>query len=231
MAERIFERFEQADISSTTRKFGGLGLGLSIVKRLVEMMQGEVTARSKEGEGSTFEVTAPISRDRIAALGALTAVAVEDFDAETKLDNLRLLVAEDNPMNRRVVELLLAQSGLKISFAENGKEAVEKFSAGRFDLVLMDLQMPIMGGLAATRAIRAWEKRNARQPTPIIAVSANATDEHVLEAKEAGADDHVAKPIVREVLFEAIARYARTGDAHTDIGDDDFNLDDLDIAV
>ena len=230
VAERIFERFEQADISSTSRKFGGLGLGLSIVKRLVEMMQGDVTASSKEGEGSTFEVSIPISRDRIAALGALTAVAVEDFDTETRIENLRLLVAEDNPMNRRVVELLLAQSGLHITFAENGKEAVEKFSAGRFDLVLMDLQMPIMGGLAATRAIRAWEKQTGRQATPIIAVSANATDEHVLEAKEAGADDHVAKPIVRETLFEAIARYARPG-GQGDIGEDDFDLDELDIAV
>jgi PAS domain S-box-containing protein len=232
VAGRIFERFEQADISSSSRKFGGLGLGLSIVKRLVELMNGVVTASSKEGEGSTFEVTIPIARDRIAALGALTAVAVEDFDTETQIENLKLLVAEDNPMNRRVVELLLAQSGLSITFAENGKEAVEKFSANRFDLVLMDLQMPIMGGLAATRAIREWERTNNRPRTPILAVSANATDDHVREAKEAGADDHVAKPIVREVLFEAIARHARRGAAaQADIGDDDFNLDDLDIAV
>ncbi len=231
LAERIFERFEQADIS-TSRKFGGLGLGLSIVKRLVELMNGRITAQSKEGEGSTFEVICPISRDRIAALGAMTAVAVEDFDAETKVENLRLLVAEDNPMNRRVVELLLAQSGLQITFAENGKEAVEKFSAGRFDLVLMDLQMPIMGGLAAMRAIRAWEKEHNRVPTPMLAVSANATDEHVLEAKEAGADDHVAKPIVRETLFEAIARYARPSEAGVAAADDaEFDLDEFDIAV
>jgi two-component system, sensor histidine kinase len=141
-------------------------------------------------------------------------------------------VAEDNPMNRRVVELLLAQSGLQITFAEHGKEAVEKFASSRFDLVLMDLQMPIMGGLAATRAIREWEKEHGRAPTPILAVSANATDEHVQEAKEAGADDHVAKPIVREVLFEAIARYAGTGRrAQTDVRDGDFDLDELDIAV
>jgi PAS domain S-box-containing protein len=229
VAERIFERFEQADLGAA-RKFGGLGLGLSIVKRLVDMMKGRITCRSKEGEGSTFEVIVPISRDRIAALGQLAAVAVEDFDAETKIENLRLLVAEDNPMNRRVVELLLAGSGMEIIFAENGKEAVAKFAERKYDMVLMDLQMPIMGGLAAMKAIREWEKAHGKIPTPMIAVSANATSDHVEEAKEAGADDHVAKPIVRETLFEAIARYAKPSISEAD-DDFDFNLDDLDIAV
>ncbi len=231
IAEKIFDRFEQADIS-TSRRYGGLGLGLSIVKRLVELMNGKVSATSKEGEGSTFAAEIPLSRDRIAALGQLAAVEIEDFEAETNLENLRLLVAEDNPMNRRVVELLLAQSGLEITFAENGREAVDRFSRGRFDMVLMDLQMPIMGGLAATRAIREWEQANNRSRTPIIAVSANATDDHVAEAKDAGADDHVAKPIVRETLFDAIARFGRPGPRDEALDDDDvFDLDDLDIAV
>jgi signal transduction histidine kinase/ActR/RegA family two-component response regulator len=229
LAERIFAGFEQAD-ASTSRPYGGLGLGLSISRRLVELMKGELTAKSSPGEGSTFEVVLPLSRDRIAALGQLAPVEIEDFVAETRLGTMRLLVAEDNPMNRRVVELLLAGADVEITFAENGREAVETFRRASFDLILMDLQMPIMGGLAAMRAIREIEAKSQRPRTPIIAVSANATREHVHEAREAGADDHVAKPIVRETLFETIARYEHAR-AAVEFGDDAIDLDDYELAV
>ena len=239
VAERLFEGFEQAD-ASVSRKYGGLGLGLSLVKRLVEGMNGTVSATSEEGVGSRFEIKLPIARDKISALGKFNTMEVEDFEAETTLEGIRLLVAEDNPMNRRVVELLMAQSGVEITFAENGKEASETFRSGAFDIVLMDLQMPVMGGLQATREIRAWERSEGRVATPIIALSANATDDHVAEAKEAGANAHVAKPIVREVLFETIARYASGSRPAIQGADDDFDLDgldefdlesDLDIAI
>ena len=231
VAERLFEGFEQAD-ASDSRKYGGLGLGLSLVKRLVEGMDGTVTATSEEGQGSRFEIIIPIARDRISALGKFNTVEVEDFEAETPLDGIRLMVAEDNPMNRRVVELLMSQSGVDITFAENGKEAIETFSGGTFDIVLMDLQMPVMGGLQATREIRKMEAAQGRTPTPIVALSANATDDHVAEAKDAGADDHVAKPIVREVLFETIARYASRKSRTVSAADDtELDLDDFDLDV
>lgn len=232
VADRLFQGFEQAD-ASLSRKYGGLGLGLSLVKRLVEGMDGRVSAKSEEGVGSRFLIELPVAQDKISALGKFNTVEVEDFEAETTLEGLRLLVAEDNPMNRRVVELLMAQSGVEITFAENGKEAVDKFCDGGFDIVLMDLQMPVMGGLQAMREIRSWEREKGVPATPIIALSANATDDHVAEAKEAGAEAHVAKPIVREVLFETIARHAsgRAAQPADAPDDDDFDLDDLDIEM
>lgn len=234
-APAVIERiFDQADLPDAARsgRLRGLGVGLSMVKRLVDVMNGQIMVRTAEGEGSTFEVTCPVSHDRIAAIGGISPPAARDPDAAAAVGNLRLLVAEDNPMNRRVIELLLAKSGLKITFAENGREALEKFSDGRFDVVLMDLQMPIMDGLTAIQAIRDWERRNSRVPTPILAVSANAADEHVIEARNAGADDHVAKPIVRETLFDAITRHAKPAhdiDAMLDQGE--IDLDRFDIAV
>ena len=153
------------------------------------------------------------------------------------LDNLKLLVAEDNPMNRRVVELLLAQSGVSITFAENGKEAVEKFKAGKYDHgpdgpADADHGRP---GRHARDPRSGDERANGKSPTPMHrSVGQRHRPITWLEAKEAGADDHVAKPIVRETLFEVMARHARhsrVGDAPVTLDDGEFDLDEFDVAV
>lgn len=200
---RLFERFSQAD-TATNRKFGGSGLGLAICKQLLALMGGQIELESRVGEGSTFRftVTMPLglAPERTDA-GQFEESRAQVGEAGT---SVRVLAAEDNAHNRLVLQLFLEQVGIEPVFAENGEVAVELWSQDRFDLILMDVQMPIMSGPEATQRIRALERMQKRARTPIIALTANAMTHHVQECLDAGMDAHVAKPIRPEVLFAAI---------------------------
>lgn len=206
VAQRLFHRFSQAD-GSITRRFGGTGLGLSICQALVEMMGGEIRAASEPGRGSEFEVKLPLPRHR-AVMDATPADAACDA-AELVLEGgtLRVLLAEDHIINQRLVEAILVPMGVSLTITENGDAALSAYRAGEFALVLMDMQMPVMDGLAATKAIRDFETAHpSRRRTPIVMLSANAMRQHVDEAIAAGADFHIAKPVTLASLRGAVAR-------------------------
>ena len=206
-AAQLFNRFVQAD-GSISRQFGGTGLGLAICKSLTELMGGRIAARSEAGVGSTFTVELPLPRvlsltdyrQRRAAGQVLEPVAAP----AAELDQVRVLLAEDHPTNQRVVQLILEPAGIALTIVGNGQEAVEAFQPGRFDLILMDMQMPVMDGLAATRAIRALEQAAGSPPIPIAMFTANAMDEHLVLAAQAGANHHISKPITPARLLHGI---------------------------
>ena len=200
---RLFGKFSQLD-ASTTRRYGGTGLGLAISRQIAEMMGGTITADSTLGAGSTFTVV--LRLERLAA--ALEAEADSDA-APAALDPdtpLRVLAAEDNAVNRLVLKTLLEQVGVEPTLVENGAEAVAAWADGDWDVILMDVQMPIMDGVQATRAIRAREREAQRPRTPIIALTANAMSHQLLEYDAAEMDDCVSKPIQAEALFFALQR-------------------------
>ena len=194
----LFEKFTQAD-NSATRRFGGTGLGLAICRELTQMMGGTIEVESREGQGSTFTVELPLVRGQIAAVGEAQA-APDSGDRD-----LRLLAAEDNPTNRQVLAAVMDSLGIDIDIVADGKQAVEAWRAGGYDLVLMDIQMPVMDGIDAAREIRAAEARDNRKRTPIVALTANALTYQVDEYLAAGMDGHVAKPIEIAKLYEAIS--------------------------
>ena len=194
---RIFTRFQQAD-GSITRRFGGTGLGLAISRELTELMGGTLDCESTLGAGSTFWFELPLVPAEIDAPDAVAGPTEEAFPA-------RILLADDHPANRKVVEIMLADAPTELICVDDGKKAVAAFETGGFDLVLMDMQMPVMDGLTATAAIRALEKAGKLKRTPVVMLTANALAEHVAAAAAAGADGHLAKPITMESLYEGMA--------------------------
>ena len=221
--DRLFKSFSQAD-ASISRRYGGTGLGLAICKRLAERMGGEVGAQSTEGKGSTFWVELPVSvASREACEGS--ARPREASRVENALQVIvdmgrkpRLLVAEDTATNQLVVRSVLAKFGLTADFAGNGIEALEAIRQRSYDLVLMDVHMPEMDGLEATRAIRSF--RDARARIPIIALTANAFAHDVENCRAAGMNGHLGKPFRKEELVIAIGEALAATDLRATAGQD-----------
>jgi PAS domain S-box-containing protein len=200
----VFERFTQAD-SSTTRRYGGSGLGLTISKRLVELMGGRISVESGIGTGSVFSFTVPLEIWAGATRGEAVSVGT---GLEPPLPALHVLLVEDSPDNRTITIAYLKDTPYRVDIADNGAIAFKKFTAGHYDLVLMDRQMPVMDGLAATRAIRKWEKSNDRPATPIIALTASALKGDQEKFEAAGCTAFLTKPIKQDVLLQAIKEHS-----------------------
>ncbi len=199
----VFDRFAQAD-SSTTRTYGGSGLGLTISKRLVELMGGRIWVESGVGKGSVFAFSVPFEIWTGATRRAAVPVGT---GPEQPLLTLHILLVEDSPDNRTITLAYLQDTPYRVEIAENGAVAYEKFTTEHFDLVLMDRQMPVMDGLTATRAMRAWEQANHRPPTPIIALTASALKGDKEEFVAAGCTAYLTKPIKQEALLRAIQEH------------------------
>ena len=201
----MLEPFAQEHTGSRA-KFAGTGLGMAISKKLVEEMGGTITFESKKGVGTTFVIRVPFKID----LDADKREESKDV-SEKSIKGMHVLLAEDNELNMEIAEFLLQNEGAEVTKAWNGQEIVELFrksEAGEFDVILMDIMMPIINGYEATKRIRSLDREDAKK-IPIIAMTANAFTEDRIRAKEAGMDEHVAKPIDVELLIKVIHKLVK----------------------
>jgi signal transduction histidine kinase/ActR/RegA family two-component response regulator len=196
----LFEKFTQAD-SSTTRQYGGTGLGLAICRELAQLMGGQVSVLSQEGAGSTFIVELPFARASGSAQAEAPALA-----ADVQSGRVRVLAAEDNMVNQKVLKAIVEPMDVELTLVGDGRAAVDAWRTSAFDVILMDIQMPVMDGIAAAKAIRAAELAERRPRTPILALTANALVHQVEEYLAAGMDGHVAKPIEISKLYDSMNR-------------------------
>lgn len=215
-ADRIFHSFEQAD-NSVTRRFGGTGLGLSIAKNLVEMMNGRIWMESVPGEGSTFSIEIPLpmypdpeqNKGHSRELGR-TESQEPDPSQTPDFTGIHILLAEDIEINQIIFKELLDETGIRIDCVDNGREALRAFSEtpDRYDIIFMDLQMPLMDGFEATREIRSLGSAQAKS-IPIVAMTANVFQEDIEQCLKAGMNDHLGKPIEIVQVYEKIRMYVQ----------------------
>ncbi|WP_096200833.1 CHASE domain-containing hybrid sensor histidine kinase/response regulator [Bacillus sp. FJAT-45350] len=213
--DSIFERFTQVD-NSSTRRFGGTGLGLTIVRSFIEKMEGSITVESELGKGSTFSFHImlknsdknnhhiDLSSKPLYKLNKMKKLGSDEAFNKEKID---VLLVEDSPDNQVLIKAYLKHSYIKVDLAENGLQAFELFTENKYDVVFMDMQMPVMDGYTATKKIREWEMENKVEPTPILALTAHALKGDELKSIQAGCNAHLTKPIKKKILLNELIKY------------------------
>lgn len=201
----LFQPFVQAD-SSTTRRFGGTGLGLVISRRLVELMNGAIEVESEPGKGSTFRFTVQFAAPENTPPPEVVSASSPEAP-RTGLRSARILLVEDNAVNQKVARLQLERLGCHTDVADDGRQALSRLAQGKYDLVLMDCQMPVMDGYTATRAIRTGEVPGVPRDIPIIALTANAMSTDLQLCRDAGMDDWLTKPVKLETLAAVLEKF------------------------